>query len=140
MLANQALETTKNSVLDAVRGPEPAKPAEAAKPAAAPAAGPDVGAIIVSQVQAMQRPLKEDQELHVSVRAGHEMLRIREIFVPHSQVLVLSGIDSQGNLTRFIAAAETVQLVCKIVKVAQDAAPLRVNVMTPKPRPDAPAA
>src|ERR1700722_8481498 len=90
VLANQAIESTKNTVMDAVRTPDPAKSAE---PKPAPAK--DTGAAIVAQIQAMQRPLKEDQELAVLFRAGDEMLRINEIFVPNAEVLVFAGVDTQ---------------------------------------------
>jgi hypothetical protein len=130
-LANQAIESTKNSVMDAVRTPAPPKPAEP-KPVAA---SPDTGAAIVAQIQAMQRPLKEDQELAVLFRAGDEMLRVNEIFVPNSEVLVFAGVDSDGNVTRVISPVDAVQVVCRILKVAPGAAPSRVNVLTPRPQP-----
>jgi hypothetical protein len=129
-LANQAIESTKNSVLDAVRTPEPAKPAQPK-----PAATPDPGAGIIGQIQAMLRPLREDQELAVLVRAGDESLRVQEIFVPNADVLVFAGTDSQGNVTRLIAPAATVQVVCKVLKVSPGATPARVNILTPKPQP-----
>ena len=128
-LANQAMETTKNTVMDAVRPSDPAKPAEA-KPLPQ-----DTGAIIIGQIQAMQRPLREDQELIVAFRAGNEMLRIKEIFVPSAQVLVFAGVDEEGNVTRVIAPVDTAQVVCKVVPVAAGATPVRVNVLTPKPPP-----
>jgi hypothetical protein len=130
-LANQAIESTKNSVMDAVRTPAPPKPAEP-KPVAA---SPDTGAAIVAQIQAMQRPLKEDQELAVLFRAGDEMLRVNEIFVPNSEVLVFAGVDSDGNVTRVISPVDAAQVVCRILKVAPGAAPSRVNVLTPRPQP-----
>lgn len=128
-LANQAMETTKNTVMDAVR------PSDAAKPPETKAAVPDTGAVIIGQIQAMQRPLKEDQELAVLFRAGNDMLRITEIFVPGAHVLVFAGVDSEGNITRVIAPVDTAQVVCKVVPVAAGASPVRVNVLTPKPPP-----
>jgi hypothetical protein len=130
-LANQAIESTKNTVLDAVRTPEPAKPAEPGPPGDTSS----LGAMMLGQIQAMQRPLKEDQELLVSIRAGEEMLRVLEIFVPGPQILVFSGIDSQGNVTRVISPVEAVQVVCKILKISSGANPVRVNILTPKPAP-----
>lgn len=117
--------------MDAVRGPEAAKPG-AQLSATAPA---DTGSVIVGQIQAMQRPLKEDQELAVTFRAGNEMLRVTEIFVPNSQVLVFSGLDPEGRVTRVIAPVATAQVVCKVVTLAAGAVPVRVNVLTPKPQP-----
>jgi hypothetical protein len=130
-LANQAIESTKNSVMDAVRTPAPPKTAEH-KPVAAT---PDTGAAIVAQIQAMQRPLKEDQELAVLFRAGDEMLRVNEIFVPNPEVLVFAGVDAQGNITRVISPVDAAQVVCRILKVAPGATPSRVNVLTPRPQP-----
>ncbi len=131
-LASQAIDTAKNSVIDAVKGPAPAKAAEP-KPAAT--AMPDIGAAIIGQIQAMQRPLKEDQELAVQCRAGDEMLRVTEIFVPNPEVLVFAGLDRAGNVTRVISPVNAAQVVCRVLKVAPGTTPLRVNVLTPRPQP-----
>jgi len=130
-IANQAIDSAKSSVMDAVR---PSDPAKAPETKIAPAS-PDTGAIIVGQIQAMQRPLKEDQELAVTFRAGNEMLRVTEIFVPNSQVLVFAGLDAEGRVTRVISPADASQVVCKVMQVAAGASPVRVNVLTPKPQP-----
>jgi len=128
-LAGQAFEGTKNTVLAAMN-PDPPKPVQPAQPPM------DVGAVILGQIQAMQRPLQGDQELHVLLPTGEEMLRVLEIFVPNIKVLVFAGADAQGNVTRVIAPVDSAQVVCKIVKVSPGAAPVRVNILTPKPRPE----
>ncbi len=136
-LANQAIETTKNSVMDAVRPagpPKTAKPAEN-PPAPHPATAADTGAVILGQIHAMQRPLRDDQELAVIFRAGNEMLRVTEIFVPNAQVLVFAGVDAEGRVTRVISPVDVAQVVCKVMPVAPGAQPVRVNVLTPKPQP-----
>ena len=131
VLAGQALEGTKNTVMAAMN-PEPPKAAKVD-----PAAGPgDTGAVILGQIQAMQRPLHADQELHVLLRAGEEMLRVTEIFVPNTKVLVFAGTDRSGNVTRVISPVDAAQVVCKIVKVPAGVMAVRVNILTPKPRPE----
>ena len=100
-LANQAIESTKNTVRDTVNPPEPAKSPEARL------GPPDVGSLIIGQIQAMQRPLKEDQELAVTIGAGNEILRVTEIFVPGAPVLVFAGVDTEGRVRRFIAPVDT---------------------------------
>ena len=132
-LASQAIDSAKNSVIDAVKGPAPAaaKTAEA-KPMPAM---PDTGGAIVWQIQAMQRPLREDQELAVEFRAGNETLRVTEIFVPGPEVLVFAGVDAAGNVMRVISPVNAAQVVCRILKVAPGTAPVRVNVLTPRPQP-----
>lgn len=131
LIAGQAFEATKKNVIEAITGPEPAKPAE--KPAPVPES---VGGIILGQIQAMQRPLKDDQELLVLYHTGAEMLRVTEIFVPSLQVFVLSGLDEKQHAMRALVPAELARLVCRIVPVAADARPVRVNVLSPRPRPE----
>jgi hypothetical protein len=129
-LANQAIESTKSSVLDAVNPPAP-------KPAPPPPT--DTGATILGQIQAMQRPLAQDQELLVTLRAGDETLRVTEIYVPNMNVLVFAGTDGAGNVTRLISPVNAAQVLCKIVGVSSGANPVRVNILTPKapPKPGA---
>jgi hypothetical protein len=130
-LANQAIENTKNTVLDAVNPPAAPKPA--------PAPAPDTGSTILGQIQAMQRPLTEDQELLVTLRAGDEMLRVTEIYVPNTHVLVFAGTDGSGHVTRLISPVNAAQVICKIVRVTPGSTPVRVNILTPKapPKPGA---
>lgn len=136
-LTGQALDSAKNSVLDAIKG-EPAKKPTAPAPAPAPVQE-NVGGIILAQIQAMQKSLREDQELVVQFRSGEEMLRIVEIFVPSPQVFVLAGNDGQQRLTRIVAPATTVQLICKVLRVTPGTTPVRLKIMTPAPRPPADA-
>lgn len=131
VIAGQALDTAKSGVMDAITG-EPRKPSAAST---APAAPEGIGAIILGQIQAMQKSLKDDQELVVQFRSGEEMLRIIEIFVPSPQVFVLSGNDGQQRLTRIIAPAASVQLICKVLRITPGVTPVRVKIMTPNPRP-----
>lgn len=84
----------------------------------------------------MQKALKDDQELVVLYQAGGEKIRIFEVYVPSSQVLVLSGTDSERNMTRVISPVESIQLVCKIVKVQPDAKPAKISFIAPKPKPE----
>ena len=133
VLAGQAIDAAKKNVIDAVVGPEPPKPAE--KPAPVAPVVENIGAIILGQVQAMQRPLGEDRELLVTFAAGPEILRVTEIFVPSIHVLVLSGFDSGQNLTRVVVPVESAVLVCKVVRVVTGGKPVRVNILSPR-KPD----
>lgn len=132
-LTGQALDSAKNSMLDAIKG-EPAKTPVALAATSAPAHD-GIGSVMLAQIQAMQRSLKEDQELIVQFRSGEEVLRIVEIFVPSPQVFVLSGNDGQQRLTRIVTSAASVQLICKVLRVAPGSTPLRLKIMTPAPRP-----
>jgi hypothetical protein len=129
VIAGQALEATKKNVMDAITGPEAPKPGE--KPQPAPES---IGGIILGQIQAMQRPLKEDQELVVLFHTGSESLRVTEIFVPNVQVFVFAGVDSQGNVTRAVVPADRAQIVCKIMKIAPEARPVRVTILSARPK------
>ena len=102
----------------------------------APAAPPaeNSAAVLLGQISAMQKALKEDEELAVTYQNAGERIRIMEIFTPSRQMVVLSGIDSERNLARVISAVDCLQLVCKVVKVAPGAKAARVALVTPKPK------
>ena len=124
-LAAQAIGNTVDSVLD-TRADKPAPPAQPE----------NLCATIVGQIQAMQKALKEDQELTVLYQAGPERIRVFEVYVPSPQLLVLSGTDNEKNMTRVISPAESVQLVCKVTKIQAGAKPARVSFIAPKPKPE----
>ena len=122
-LAQQALGDTIKDALD-----PPAKPA----PAPAPAESP--GAVILAQLQAMQRALKPDEELVLLFHTRSETIRILEVFVPSPQVFVLTGADGGKNVTRIISTADSLQLVCKVMKALDPSKPIRIGFITPKPK------
>jgi len=117
-LASQAIG---NSVKDLLE-PEKATPAHATT---------DLCGAILAQIQAMQKAVKEDQELVILFRSGPETIRVLEIFVPSQKLFVLTGLDTEKNLTRVIAPVESAQLVCKLLKTA--AQPVPVRIVTPRP-------
>ncbi|MDP9172196.1 MAG: hypothetical protein M3N54_16385 [Acidobacteriota bacterium] len=137
VLAGQAIETTKKNVLDALRTPETARTAEkiqGEKPSVSPG-NENIGPVILGQMQAIQRTLKDDQELVVLFHTGDETLRILEIFVPSLHIFVLVGVDAEQNVTRVVLPAESAQLVFKIMKLAEGAKAIKVNVLSPRPNP-----
>ncbi len=115
-------QLAKQAVGDAVKGvfdPEPAAPA-------------DLGSAMLAQVLAMQKALKEEDDLVVLFAAGTEMIRVFEIFMPSKMVVILSGVDPQRNTTRIVTPVHSLQLICKIVKVQQGAKASPVKVVLPK--------
>ena len=99
---------------------------------AAPPPSENLGSVILAQIGAMQKALKEDEELVVLFRQGTERIRVTEIFAPSRQVLVLSGADAERNFTRVVCAVERLELTCKAMKIAPGGKPLRVGLVTPK--------
>jgi hypothetical protein len=108
----------------------------AVNPPPAPPRPDNPGAAMLAQVQAMQKALKEDEELIVLFHAGGETVRVLEFFFPSWQVAVLTGIDTgidkDKPVTRVIAAVESLQLVCKVAKAAPGATPARIKFVTPR--------
>ncbi len=103
-LAQEALGSQVKDLMDTVR------PSDTAPP------DPDnVAAAVMSQVQAMQAALKEDQELMVQCTASGHSLRVVEIYAPSPKLLVVTGIDSGGAVSRVITPVDAVQLVCRPV-------------------------
>ncbi len=114
--AKQALSEQVTDLLDPARPPKPQ-------------AAESVAVSILNQIQAMQRACKEDQELTVLFHTGQEMIRIVEVYLPSTQLIVLTGLDANRNLTRVITPPDATQLVCKITKVQPGIAPARINLI-----------
>jgi hypothetical protein len=121
-------QIAQQALLSATTAKEPAPP-----PAAAPPAE-NLAAVLLGQVNAMQKALKDDEELLITFQSSGERIRVMEIFTPARQMAVLTGTDGERNLTRVIAAIDSLQLVCKVVKAAPGAKPVRVALVTPKPK------
>src|SRR5262249_1325824 len=123
-----------SDMLDSLRPKDAAQVAESlqgSRPVAAP--GENVCATILGQIQAMQKALKEEEELVVLVYSGLETVRVMEIFVPSWGVPVFTGIDPDRNVTRVITPADRLQLTCKVMKAQAGARPVKVAVVAPKP-------
>ena len=102
------------------------------EPAAPQVPSPEnVAAVFLGQIHAMQKALKDDEELLIQVQNGPERMRVLEVYAPSAQVLVLSGVDGEGKRTRLISAVGTVQLSVRVVK-AQAGKALRVGLVTAK--------
>jgi hypothetical protein len=103
-----------------------------AREPAAPAQKESVCAVILAQINAMQKALKADEELMVLFESGAEKIRVMEIFVPSWQVAVLNGLDADRNPARVVTPAERLELVCKVVKAPPGVKPARVGLIAPK--------
>jgi hypothetical protein len=134
--AQQVVGDQVNSLLGTLRPPDAAKVADAVrteKPVV-PAPGENISGTIIGQIQAMQKACKEDQELVVLCTAASETLRVLEFYAPTPQVIVMTGIDAERNVTRMIAPIETVQLVCKVMNVHPGTKPAKVTFIVVKPK------
>jgi hypothetical protein len=107
--------------------------ATAREPAPAPPPTADnVGSIILGQLGAMQKALKEDEELVVWFENGVEKIRVMDVIMPSWGLAVLCGLDADRNLTRVIAPVESLQLVTKVMKLQAGAKATRVGLAMPK--------
>ncbi|MFB3829272.1 MAG: hypothetical protein ACE15B_21065 [Bryobacteraceae bacterium] len=120
-LAQQAIGNQVKEVLDG--GEKPAALQEET-----------VSAVILAQLHAMQKALKEDEELAVTCEAARETLRVLEIYAPSPRLFVLTGVDSQKSVARVISPPEALQLVCRVVKAHAGAKPARLRIVAPRPQ------
>jgi hypothetical protein len=106
-----------------------------AAPKETPQAQPaNAAAAMTAEIAAMQKPLKEDEELVVTFQQAGERIRVVEIYIPSAQVVVLTGFDANRALTRVVSAPAALQLICKTSKTAPGAKPVRVALLTHKPK------
>jgi hypothetical protein len=102
------------------------------EPAAAPPAPDNPGTVIFGEIGAMQKALKDDEELVVFVHSGTDKIRVMEIFLASPQVVVLSGVDANRTTTRVISSVDALQLVTRTGRVQPGAKAVRVNLVMPK--------
>ncbi|MCC7234690.1 MAG: hypothetical protein IT163_05270 [Bryobacterales bacterium] len=126
-IAKEVVGAQVDEVMGNLRGAEATVSGAAVPSAEGPAA------LIMAEVQKMQSALKDDKELVVHCEAAGERLRVVEMFAPSSRVLVLTGLDPGRVVTRVIAGADAVQLVCKPASVSDGAKPLRLRFVAAKP-------
>lgn len=116
-------QLAQQAILSATKDPPPKE--------TPPAQPENIGTTILGQVGAMQKALKEDEELALYLQNGADPLRVLEIFLPSPKVAVLSGSDHAG-FARVIAAVESLLLVARVQKVRPGTKPHRVALVTPK--------
>jgi hypothetical protein len=106
----------------ATKEPAPAQPAQT----------DNIGSIILGQISAMQKALKEDEELAVWFENGVEKIRVMDVIMPSWRLAVLCGLDADRNLTRVISPVESLQLVTKVMKLQAGVKATRVGLVMPK--------
>jgi hypothetical protein len=100
-----------------------------------PPAGPssdNPGGVILNQIGAMQKALKEDEELIVHLQNGEDKIRVMEIFLPSPQVAVLTGIDANRVMTRVVSAVSALQLLVRTGKAQSGSKAVRIGLVVPK--------
>ena len=127
-LAELTKQLAQQAILSATSG---AKPEPAAAPA--PVSAPNTGPVFMAQIQAMQKAIQDDEELVVTCACGGDKIRVMEIFLPSPRVAVLGGLDGNRQSVRVVSAVEALQVVCKVVKAAPGARPVRIGLVVAKP-------
>jgi hypothetical protein len=122
-LVDLTKQLAKEALLSATRDPAPAPPQ----------AESSVGSLMIGQIAAMQKALKEDEELVVWFQNGADRIRVIEVIMPSWRLAILSGLDADRNLTRVISPVESLQLVAKVMKLQPGVKSTRVGLVTPKP-------
>jgi hypothetical protein len=103
-----------------------------ADPAPAVASADNPGGVMLNQIGAMQKALKDDEELVIHLQNGEDKIRVMEIFLPSPQVAVLTGIDANRVMTRVVSAVSALQLMVRTGKAQAGVKAVRVNLVVPK--------
>jgi len=119
--ADLTKQLAQQAIQSAMQDPAPAAPS------------PDnPGAVMLNQIGAMQKALKDDEELVIHLQNGEDKIRVMEIFLPSAQVAVLTGIDANRVITRVVSAVAALQLLVRTGKSQAGAKAVRVNLVMPK--------
>ncbi len=90
------------------------------------------GATILNQIGAMQKALKEDEELVIFLHSGEDKISVMEIYLPSPQIVVLTGVDGNRVMTRVVSAVSALQLLVRTGKAQAGSKAVRVNLVVPK--------
>jgi hypothetical protein len=121
-------EFTKQLAQQAILSATSKEPAK--EPAAA--APDDTGSVIFAQIHAMQKALKDGEELALTLQHGADRIRVLEIYMPSWRVAVIAGIDQDRVFVRVVSPVESLQLASRVVKTQSGAKPARVALIAPK--------
>jgi hypothetical protein len=119
--ADLTKQLAQQALLSATKEPEPAAPQPE-----------NPGAVILNQIGAMQKALKDDEELIIHFQSGAEKIRVMEIFLPSAQVAVLTGSDANRFMTRVVSAVAALQLLVRTGKTQPGSKAVRINLVMPK--------
>jgi hypothetical protein len=122
-LVDLTKQLAKEALLSATADPPAATPSAAAE---------SMGNIILGQIHAMQKALKDDEELALWFGSGAERIRVLEIYLPNWKLAVLTGYDTERTLSRVISPVDALQLIAKVVKAPAGAKPGRIGLVAPK--------
>jgi hypothetical protein len=122
-------ELTKQIAQQAILSATAKEPAPAPQPQGQ---AENSASVVLGQIAAMQKALKDDEELVVTFQSGGDRLRVMEIFTPSRNVVVLSGVDAERRGARAICGVEALALVCRVAKVPAGTKATRVGLVAPK--------
>jgi hypothetical protein len=87
----------------------------------------NVQAAIVDHIRQQQEQLAEDQQLLVYCVTGAERIQVREIVLPNHHMLILKGVDGEGNPASHMVTFNNVNITSKVVKVPLPDKPYRIG-------------
>ncbi|MEZ5352171.1 MAG: hypothetical protein R2762_06000 [Bryobacteraceae bacterium] len=95
---------------------------------------------VKQHIEALQSVLSQDEELRIYHFTPFESVRVLQIMLSAWNVVVLVGVDPEGNPTQVVSHIHAVNFVCKIVKIKPDQKPQRIGFVMPAAEPDKPQA
>jgi hypothetical protein len=70
-----------------------------------------------SQIAALGKHLKEDEDLAVYSTVGGDRMRVFDVETASATAVVLHGIDAEGSRTSALVHPDALSFVCKVVKL-----------------------
>jgi hypothetical protein len=72
---------------------------------------------VKTQMAALAKHLKEDEDLAVYSTIGLDRMRVFDVEIASATMVVLHGIDAEGNRTSAMAHPDALNFVCKVMKL-----------------------
>jgi hypothetical protein len=87
---------------------------------------------VKQHIETLQSLLGPDEELRIYHFTPYESVRVLQIMLSAWNVVVLVGVDPEGNPTQIVSHIHAVNFVCKVIKIKPDQKPVRIGFVMPE--------
>lgn len=71
---------------------------------------------IIDQIRAIENTVSPDSALSVYCEVAGGAVKVQRLEFTNSALIVVHGVDAEGNSTAFISTSSALQLTCKVTK------------------------
>jgi hypothetical protein len=82
---------------------------------------------LIRRPRQQQEGLKKDQQLFVYCGTGPERIQVHEIVLPNNDIMILNGVDGEGNPASLFVTLNNVKIASKVIRLPPPAKPYKIG-------------